>query len=196
MITLDMDHSQPQTPRTARPSMSSLVRHDSASTGHSANGFDDGMLDHNTSDVGRSIPFPSLDESLSQPSAADLDHHQAREFWKVYVEHSSGLLDSVKSYRFDQVCSKHLTASESAAFAEHNALLLQFELSLRTFWAGLDQPTREVVSHPVMMSLVYRADAVVYDVRARFPVRQPPWRFVHRHSSFYRKSSTSFTRRR
>ncbi|KAG0146841.1 hypothetical protein CROQUDRAFT_700798 [Cronartium quercuum f. sp. fusiforme G11] len=140
MLSIDQDHSQPQTPRTARPNLVTLTRLDTMTNLRSAAGLDDSTSDSNGTDAGRAIPFPNLEENLTQPSAAGLDHRQARDFWSLYLEHSRGLLDSVKSYRFDQ-----------------------FELNLRTFWAGLDVQSREVVAHPVMMSLVYRADAVVYD---------------------------------
>lgn len=104
------DTQQPQTPKTARPSFR------------------------------QSIALPNLDEVLSQPTADDLDHQKARDFWSMYVEHSQSLIDSVKNYRFDQ-----------------------FELTLRTFWTRLDSSMRECVTHSLMMSLIYRADAVIYD---------------------------------
>lgn len=139
LMSMDADNSQPQTPRTARPSMAALARLDSRTNRHTS-GMNSGSLDNNGNQVDQAIPFPNVDEALNQPSASDLDARQAREFWNMYLEHSRSLLDSVKSYRFDQ-----------------------FELNLRNFWAGLDAPSRESVGHPVLMSLVYRADAVLYD---------------------------------
>lgn len=110
LMSLEGGASQPQTPRTARPSFR------------------------------QSMPLPNLEEALNQPMAHDLDHQNARDFWAMYTEHSKSLLESVKNYRFDQ-----------------------FELTLRTFWTSLDSTQRACVTHSVMMSLVYRADAVVYD---------------------------------
>ncbi|PLW16673.1 hypothetical protein PCANC_13338 [Puccinia coronata f. sp. avenae] len=124
MMSLEGDGQQPQTPMTARPSMSSLASSQPLSYGTS-----DGTM-----------ALPSLHEVLSQPLAQDLDHQKASEFWNMYVEHSKNLLESVKSYRFDQ-----------------------FELALRSFWTSLDSSLRDCVTHTLMMSLIYRADAVVYD---------------------------------
>ncbi|KAA1068341.1 hypothetical protein PGTUg99_002308 [Puccinia graminis f. sp. tritici] len=71
---------------------------------------------------------------------SDLDHQKAREFWSMYVDHLKNLLDSIKSYWFDQ-----------------------FKLALRTFWTSMDSALREFVTHSLMMSLTYQADAVVYN---------------------------------
>ena len=131
MMSLDADGQQPQTPRTARPSMSSLA---------SSQPLSHATSDSNGSDFRAPMALPSLDEVLNQPLAHDLDHQKAREFWSMYVDHSKTLLDSVKSYRFDQ-----------------------FELALRTFWTSMDSSSRECITHSLMMSLIYRADAVVYD---------------------------------
>ncbi|KAH9808995.1 hypothetical protein DFH28DRAFT_594399 [Melampsora americana] len=139
LIPMDSDNSQPQTPRTARPSMAALARLDTRANRHST-GLNTGSLDSSGTQRDQPIPFPNVEEVLSQSNAGDLDAGHAREFWNLYLEHSRSLLESVKSYRFDQ-----------------------FELNLRNFWAGLDAPSRESVGHSVMMSLVYRADAVLYD---------------------------------
>ncbi|CAH7667904.1 hypothetical protein BY996DRAFT_4587593 [Phakopsora pachyrhizi] len=136
-LSLDCDGSQPQTPRTARPNMTTLGRVDLMPNGCQA---EDGSVTSNGSHIGQSVLFPSLEDCLNLPTSHDLDHQRAREFWKAYTEHVQCLLDSVKNYRFDQ-----------------------FELSLRTFWAGLDSSNREIATHPTFMSLVYRADAAVYD---------------------------------
>jgi hypothetical protein len=94
MMSLDGDGQQPQTPRTARPSMSSLA---------SSQPLSHATSDSNGSDFRTPMALPSLDEVLNQPLSHDLDHQKAREFWNMYVDHSKNLLDSVKSYRFDQV---------------------------------------------------------------------------------------------
>ncbi|KAH9447140.1 hypothetical protein Pst134EA_029182 [Puccinia striiformis f. sp. tritici] len=131
MMSLEADGQQPQTPRTARPSMSSLA---------SSQPLSHATSDSNGPDFRSPMALPSLDEVLNQPMAQDLDHQKAREFWSMYADHSKNLLESVKSFRFDQ-----------------------FELALRTFWTSLDSPMRDCVTHSLMMSLIYRADAVVYD---------------------------------
>ncbi|MBW0539916.1 hypothetical protein O181_079631, partial [Austropuccinia psidii MF-1] len=91
-LSLNGDTSQPQTPKTARPSMSSLAMSSSQN----------GLSDHNPQGGEYPLPFPNLDEALNQAFAQDLDHQVARAFWKIYVEHSHCLLEYVKNNRFDQ----------------------------------------------------------------------------------------------
>jgi regulatory factor X len=50
-------------------------------------------------------------------------------------------MESVRTFRFDQ-----------------------FEIHLRTFWAGLSGDHREVVHAPAVAGLMAKADAMVYDV--------------------------------
>lgn len=92
MMSLGHDDQQPQTPKTARPSMSSLTSSQPPS-----------QVSLDGPDFRSPMALPSLDEVLSQPLAQDLDHQMAAEFWNMYVDHSNNLLESVKSYRFDQV---------------------------------------------------------------------------------------------
>lgn len=109
-VLMSPDAQWPETPKTTRPNFESLMT------------------------------LPNLEELLSQHMAHEIDHQKARVFWSMYVEHAQSLLESVKSYRFDQ-----------------------FELTIRTFWSNLDSNVRECVTHSTMMSLIHRADAVIYD---------------------------------
>jgi len=65
--------------------------------------------------------------------------------WGWFQDHLDALLDSVKSFRFDQ-----------------------FEMHLRTFWSSLGGNHREVVHAPAVAGLMAKADAIVYDVT--FPI--------------------------
>lgn len=67
----------------------------------------------------------------------------AREVWVWFQDHLDALLESMRSFRFDQ-----------------------FEMNIRTFWSNLSGSHREVVHAPAIAGLMARADAIVYDVRA------------------------------
>jgi len=69
----------------------------------------------------------------------------AREVWGWFQDHLDSLLESIRSFRFDQ-----------------------FEMHLRTFWTTLDAFHREIVHVPAIAGVMARADAIVYDVRATF----------------------------
>ena len=95
----------------------------------------------------RQLPqFPSIEEAVG--GSSNSPHSvAAREVWRWFQDHLDALLDSVRSYRFDQ-----------------------FELHLRTFWFNLSGSHREIVHAPAVAGLMARADAMVYDVRF------PAWR--------------------
>lgn len=95
----------------------------------------------------RQLPqFPSIEEAVG--GSSNSPHSvAAREVWRWFQDHLDALLDSVRSYRFDQ-----------------------FELHLRTFWSNLSGSHREIVHAPAVAGLMARADAMVYDVRF------PAWR--------------------
>ncbi|KAG6817415.1 hypothetical protein H0H87_009060 [Tephrocybe sp. NHM501043] len=82
--------------------------------------------------------FPSIEDAVGASST----HHTvlAREVWGWFQEHLDALLESVRSFRFDQ-----------------------FEMHLRTFWTTLGGQHREIVHAPAIAGLMARADAIVYD---------------------------------
>jgi regulatory factor X len=95
----------------------------------------------------RQLPnFPNIEEALgANASAASPQNIAAREVWRWFEAHLDGLMDSVRTFRFDQ-----------------------FEIHLRTFWAGLSGDHREVVHAPAVAGLMAKADAMVYDVSQSF----------------------------
>lgn len=89
--------------------------------------------------------FPSIDEAVGANSTST--HGIAgREVWNWFQDHLDALLDSMRTFRFDQ-----------------------FEMHLRTFWSNLTGNHREVVHAPAIAGLMAKADAIVYDVRFFFP---------------------------
>ena len=87
--------------------------------------------------------FPNIEDALGANSSSP-HGLAAREVWRWFEDHLDALLESVRSFRFDQ-----------------------FEIHLRTFWASLSGDHREVVHAPAVAGLMARADAIVYDVRTR-----------------------------
>jgi regulatory factor X len=88
----------------------------------------------------RHIPhFPSIEDAVANSTSAH--GMAAREVWGWFQDHLDALLESVRSFRFDQ-----------------------FEMRLRTFWTNLNGVHREVVHAPAIAGLMARADAIVYDV--------------------------------
>ncbi|KAI0750847.1 hypothetical protein C8Q80DRAFT_1154280 [Daedaleopsis nitida] len=83
--------------------------------------------------------FPSIDEAVGANSTTP-QSVAAREVWTWFQDHLDALLESVRSYRFDQ-----------------------FELHLRSFWSSLTGAHREVVHAPAVAGLMAKADAIVYD---------------------------------
>ncbi|OBZ76593.1 Transcription factor RFX3 [Grifola frondosa] len=83
--------------------------------------------------------FPSIDEAVGAGSTSP-QGAAAREVWRWFQDHLDALLDSIRSFRFDQ-----------------------FELHLRTFWSSLNGAHREVVHAPAVAGLMAKADAIVYD---------------------------------
>lgn len=89
----------------------------------------------------RHLPhFPSIEEAIGSNSAST-QSIAAREVWGWFQDHLDALLESVRSFRFDQ-----------------------FEMHLRTFWSTLGGNHREVVHAPAIAGLMAKADAIVYDV--------------------------------
>ncbi|QRV87638.1 RFX-like transcription factor daf-19 [Ceratobasidium sp. AG-Ba] len=90
----------------------------------------------------RQLPnFPNIEEAIGPNASANSPQNvAAREVWRWFEAHLDGLLDSVRTFRFDQ-----------------------FEIHLRTFWAGLSGDHREVVHAPAVAGLMAKADAMVYD---------------------------------
>ncbi len=90
----------------------------------------------------RDMPhFPDIDEAVGSDSASP-HGIAARDVWRWFVDHLNSLLESVRTFRFDQ-----------------------FELHLRTFWTSLNGDHREVVHAPAVAGLMAKADAMVYNVR-------------------------------
>ncbi|KAF7332217.1 RFX-type winged-helix domain-containing protein [Mycena kentingensis (nom. inval.)] len=83
--------------------------------------------------------FPSIDEAVGANSTSP-HSIAAREVWGWFQDHLDSLLESVRSFRFDQ-----------------------FEMHLRTFWSSLGGSHREVVHAPAIAGLMAKADAIVYD---------------------------------
>lgn len=90
----------------------------------------------------RQMPgFPNIEEALGpNASATSPQNVAAREVWRWFEAHLDGLMESVRTFRFDQ-----------------------FEIHLRTFWAGLSGDHREVVHAPAVAGLMAKADAMVFD---------------------------------
>ncbi|CAK5262719.1 unnamed protein product [Mycena citricolor] len=88
----------------------------------------------------RQLPhFPSIEEAVGvNPTTPH--GIAARDVWGWFQDHLDLLLESVRSYRFDQ-----------------------FEMHLRTFWSNLGGNHREVVHAPAIAGLMAKADAIVYD---------------------------------
>jgi len=92
--------------------------------------------------------FPSIEEAVGANSTSP-HGMAAREVWGWFQDHLDALLESVRSFRFDQ-----------------------FEMHLRTFWSSLGGNHREVVHAPAIAGLMAKADAIVYDVRVSLILRQ------------------------
>lgn len=89
----------------------------------------------------RDLPnFPDIEEAVGTDSSSP-QGMVAREVWRWFEDHLNALLESVRSFRFDQ-----------------------FELNLRTFWTSLSGDHREVVHAPAVAGLMAKADAMVYNV--------------------------------
>lgn len=89
----------------------------------------------------RHLPqFPSIEEAVGASSTSP-HGIAAREVWGWFLDHLDSLLESIRSFRFDQ-----------------------FEMNLRNFWSNLSGNHREVVHAPAIAGLMARADAIVYDV--------------------------------
>ena len=88
----------------------------------------------------RQIPnFPSIEDAVANSTSAH--GVAAREVWDWFLDHLDALLDSARSFRFDQ-----------------------FEMHLRTFWTNLNGHHREIAHAPAIAGLMGKADAMVYDV--------------------------------
>ena len=99
------------------------------------------MMSGSTATSVRQLPnFPSIDEAVGANSTTP-QSIAAREVWQWFQDHLDALLESIRTYRFDQ-----------------------FELHLRSFWSSLTGAHREVVHAPAVAGLMAKADAIVYDV--------------------------------
>ncbi|KAI0081808.1 hypothetical protein K474DRAFT_1587261 [Panus rudis PR-1116 ss-1] len=88
----------------------------------------------------RQMPhFPSIEEAVGANSNSP-QSIIAREVWNWFQDHLDTLLDSIRSFRFDQ-----------------------FEMHVRNFWTNLNPSQREVVHAPIIAGLMAKADAIVYD---------------------------------
>jgi regulatory factor X, other len=83
--------------------------------------------------------FPSIEEAVGSNSTSP-HGLAAREVWGWFQDHLDSLLESVRTFRFDQ-----------------------FEMHLRTFWSNLGGSHREIVHAPAIAGLMAKADAIVYD---------------------------------
>ncbi|KAF9057570.1 RFX DNA-binding domain-containing protein [Panaeolus papilionaceus] len=84
------------------------------------------------------VHFPSIEDAVANSTSAH--GVAAREVWGWFQDHLDHLLESVRSWRFDQ-----------------------FEMHLRTFWTSLNGHHREIVHAPAIAGLMAKADAIVYD---------------------------------
>ncbi|EKM59063.1 uncharacterized protein PHACADRAFT_25186 [Phanerochaete carnosa HHB-10118-sp] len=82
--------------------------------------------------------FPNIEEALGTSTSPQ--GIAAREVWSWFQDHLDALLESIRTYRFDQ-----------------------FEMHVRTFWSSLTGAHREVVHAPAVAGLMAKADAIVYD---------------------------------
>jgi len=94
----------------------------------------------------RQLPhFPSIEDAVANSTSAH--GMAAREVWGWFQDHLDALLESVRSFRFDQ-----------------------FEMHLRTFWTSLNGVHREIVHAPAIAGLMAKADAIVYDVSSFYSI--------------------------
>ena len=103
----------------------------------------------------RNLPtFPKIEEALGNAGSSP-QGVAAREVWRWFEDHLDALMESARTFRFDQ-----------------------FELHLRTFWASLNGDHREVVHAPAVAGLMAKADAILYDVsflfHSLFSLTRPP----------------------
>lgn len=88
----------------------------------------------------RRLPlFPNIEEAIGSDRTA-AHNVAALEIWGWFQDHLDGLLESIRTFRFDQ-----------------------FEMSVRNFWTTLQGNHRELVHAPAIAGLMARADAIVYD---------------------------------
>ena len=105
----------------------------------------------------RNLPtFPKIEEALGNAGSSP-QGVAAREVWRWFEDHLDALMESARTFRFDQ-----------------------FELHLRTFWASLNGDHREVVHAPAVAGLMAKADAILYDVSVFSPLSHTQ---LHRSSS-------------
>jgi len=98
----------------------------------------------------RNLPtFPKIEEALGNAGSSP-QGVAAREVWRWFEDHLDALMESARTFRFDQ-----------------------FELHLRTFWASLNGDHREVVHAPAVAGLMAKADAILYDVSSLVPPLPP-----------------------
>ena len=105
--------------------------------------------------------FPSIEDAVANSTSAH--GVAAREVWGWFQDHLDALLESVRSFRFDQ-----------------------FEMHLRTFWTNLNGHHREIVHAPAIAGLMGKADAIVYDVSYLEAIRQTNRIDTYKHRKFWR----------
>ena len=111
----------------------------------------------------RNLPtFPKIEEALGNAGSSP-QGVAAREVWRWFEDHLDALMESARTFRFDQ-----------------------FELHLRTFWASLNGDHREVVHAPAVAGLMAKADAILYDVSVLFPYLKPNCTASSSHPSPFR----------
>lgn len=83
--------------------------------------------------------FPHLSEAGPLP-ANTVPGQAARSVWAKFTVHMEALLDSVKALKLDQ-----------------------FEMRLRSFWAGFSPEEKDVCHSPSLAGIVARAETIVFD---------------------------------
>ncbi|EGO01895.1 hypothetical protein SERLA73DRAFT_85891 [Serpula lacrymans var. lacrymans S7.3] len=128
------------------PSHASIRRHPSqpdpglaVQPNSTSGGSGNFVSNQQTLSVRHMVQFPSIEEAIGSNSTSP-HSIAARDVWGWFQDHLDALLDSVRSFRFDQ-----------------------FEMNLRNFWSNLNGTHREVVHAPAIAGLMAKADAIVYD---------------------------------
>ena len=97
----------------------------------------------------RQLPhFPSIEDAVANSTSTH--GIAAREVWGWFIDHLDAILESVRTFRFDQ-----------------------FEMHIRSFWTNLNGVHREIVHAPAIAGIMAKADAIVYDVGAYLLIACP-----------------------
>ncbi|KAG8932553.1 hypothetical protein FRC02_000931 [Tulasnella sp. 418] len=122
------------------PSINEALGIDSSAQIRSSTSGSPGAASSSPSQSHKEETSPTLSSATTGSKITSPQQLAALEVWRWFEDHLDGLLESVRSWRFDQ-----------------------FEIHLRTFWASLNGDYREVVHAPAVAGLMVKADAVVYD---------------------------------